>query len=585
MNAHDLQQTLLKTTKILAGEQIDVFMEGFAPRVEYDATTKKPTRIFIPALPDNAPEKLVRAIHGYIDHECSHIMFSDADDICDDKKSKLWHYIHNCIDDPRVNKAMGDYFIGSGKNIKAGYKYLFDEMKPEDGSPGPYDKAYVDSFDFSSEEKMAEYQMQYSSLWFAKQMGDTLSGDKYHELELDRVFGDLEKKMDKRWLDLLPKARTASDVRNLSEYYEGFFKEEALEKMQPEKGGKGGGGKMTEAEADAAMEDFSTMEEQLAEQIRKDIEYGVVEATQGFYWTDRFDSKFNKHDILKRATKGSKEYSVSGFEDEVKSITNYLTKDLRRLLEERRRRYYIGGYKSGKLNAKTLFSVKAGNDRIFKKRNEVRDINAAVSLLVDMSGSMSGGRIMVAMQSAYAFAMVLDSVGVAYEIYGFTTESASREMQVEWEKFKKGANPDSVARIVNEFSPENVYAFKEFHENFDLVSKQAMTAAAYSGTKMIQNEDSKHVKMALERLASRPERVKSLFVFSDGQPAFHTSHPQNGRNNLKYYGHEAKDKYGVDVYSVGIQSDSVSSFYKNYKIVQKVEELPTALFEFLRKVI
>lgn len=588
MNNFELEEVLKKTTKILAGEDIEVFTEGFQPRVEYDPTTKKPTRIFIPALPEETSPKLVKAIHGFIDHECSHIMFSDPDDICDSSKSKLWHYLHNCIEDPRVNKTMGDYYLGSGKNIRAGYKYLFDEPNV-DGSPSAYSKEYVDAIDFTDEKVMAEQQLRYSSLWFAHKMGDELSGDRYKEIDLDRLYAPLEAKMDKRWVDQLSRVRTANDVKNCSEYFEGFFNKEAMDKMMPDEA-KGDPSK--EAEEKGKMEDaLETLEDELAKKISKQIQYDSVESKMGIYWTNRWDTKLSKHEIAKEYKKFEKHYdagrmqNLTQFEEEVKSVTNYLNKDLRRLLEERRRRYYVGGYKSGKLNTKSLFSARLGNDRIFKKRNEVRDINAAVSLLVDMSGSMRGDRIKVAMQSAFAFATVLDQVGVSYEIYGFCTTNGGGEMATEWAKYHRTVDRAIVEKVVNEHCPEIFYAFKEFHEGFDIKSKEGMVATANSLIPMIQNEDSKHVKCALERLSMRQERVKALFVFSDGQPSFPTGNPKNCNNNLKYYGHNAKEKYGVDIFSIGIQSTSVETFYPSYKIVSKLAELPQALFEFLRKVI
>lgn len=579
MNINELEATLTKTTKILAGE-VDVHMEGFAPRVEYNPITKQAEKIFIPALPSDLPKNLVPAIHGYIDHEVSHVMFSDNDDICDTSKSELWHWIHNCIEDPRVNKAMSEHFRGSGKNIKAGYDYLFNA--PSDKGPSPYDKSYVDSLDASTDEKLAEIQMKYSPLWFAKRMGCPLSSDKYDELDLDRFFDPLEDKMDPKMLSDLKNVEDARDVKNLSNYYEGFFSKEALDKMKPKKDEKG---KLSPASGTPEGKPFKSLEEELSEKLKWEIEKCVIKSKEGIYWTNRFDKKFTKHDIV-NALAFRREVNVSDFEEKVKTVSNYISKDLRRLLEERRRRYYVGGYRSGKLNTKKLYSVRMGNDRIFKRKSEMRDVNAAVSLLIDLSGSMSGKKVMVAMQSAYAFALVLEQLRVPYEVYGFCTDNATPEMNREWVKFSKSANPAILNKVVNGFCPEYLYAFKEFHENFDLVSKTAMAGCGLSQSVMIQNEDSKHVKLALERLSARPERVKSLFVFSDGVPCFHTHTPE-GRNrsydNLKYYANNAKEKYGVNVFSIGIVSRSVENFYPKYRIVNELEELPTALFEHLRK--
>lgn len=589
-NIFELQEILRKTTKVLAGTNIAVHLEGFAPRVEYSTVTRKPTRIFIPAIPENVEPKLINAIHGYIDHECSHIKFSDADDICDSTKSKLWHYIHNCIEDPRVNREMGKFYPGAQKNIRRGYEYIFTEMGKVDGKPNPYDRDTLDKLDLSDPKKQAQFHLQYASLWFAGKMNCTINRNKFNELKLDRFYKALMDKAEQKWIDRLATISSPQDVRECADYWTEFFSQEALEKLQPEKGedegeGEGKSRPMTAEEEEEAMESFKTLEEQLAEEIRKKIKKCTIEATERFYWTDRFDTKHDKHDIVKNLKNSGVVNRLNEFEEGTKKVANYLMKDLRRLLEERRRRYYIGGYKSGKLNQKSLFSVRLGNDRVFKKKNEVRDVNAAVSLLIDMSGSMSGGKVMVAMQSAYAFAMVLTQLKIPFEVYGFVTRDVNHDMVTEYNKFVKENGADVENRIVNAWCPEDIYAFKDFDEAFDIVSKQGMTGAAYGGIRMIQNEDSKHVKLALTRLSARPERAKALFVFSDGVPAYSSPRVPNSYDQLKFYGQKAKEKYGVDIYSIGILSDSVMNFYPTYKVVHDISELPNALFGFLRKVL
>jgi hypothetical protein len=580
MNVHELQETLVKTTKILAGKNLPVHLEGFAPRVEYDPATKQPTRIFIPAVPEGMPPKLIDAIHGYIDHECSHIKFSDSEDICDGTKDKLWHYVHNCIEDPRVNKKMGEFYPGAKKNIKRGYDYLFNDMADKDG-PSAYSKEYVDGLDLTDPKKLAEFHLQYAPLWFAGKMGCPLSREKFHELKLDNFYEEIMDKADPEMLANLDKIDTAEDVRALSDYWSGFFSEEALKKMQPDE--CKGKGKPSREESDKLMEGFKTMEDQLAEEIEKKIKYGVIKSKEGIYWTDRWDKYYNKHDIGKLVRGSYAGYDVASFEEKTKLATNYLAKDLRRLLEEQRRRYYVGGYKSGKINSKSLFSVRCGNDRIFKKKNSIRDVNACVSLLIDMSGSMSGEKIKVAMQSAYAFAMTLQQLKVPFEVFGFVTENHDYEMIAEWGKFAKKNGPAITGKVINTGCPEYIYAFKSFDESFDIISKQAMTACSARGIPLIQNEDSKHVMLALKRLSARPELVKALFVFSDGQPAY-PGPVQNSCDQLKYLGKNAKSKFGVDIYSIGIQSSSVQNFYPQYKIVTNIQDLPKALFEFLRKI-
>lgn len=607
MSYFNLKEALIKTTKILAGDDIPVYTEGFQPRVEFNTKTKKPVAIYIPTLPDDAPQKLISAIHGFIDHECSHLMFSSPDDICDTTKDKLWHFIHNCIDDPRVNHAMTEYYAGSGRNLRAAYDFVFNEPPPQ-GQPPLYDPEFVSKMVPKDDKELAELQLMYAPLWFSHKMKDGITSKKYNELGLDKFYKPLEDKMDKRWLDKLEQAKSTDDVRDLSDYYTKFFSQEAMSKMMPDKGdGEGGEGEekgkpgkpqdgdgdgkpMTAEERRASeemMNKLKSLEQQLQDRIQKLVIDVLVEAQEPIYWTDRFDEFITKDKITDhgRFRRDYRDYngSLQAFEDSTKSATNYISKELRRILEERRRRYYVGGYKSGKLNSRALYSARLGNDRIFKKKNEVRDVNAAVSLLIDLSGSMSGKKVSVAMQSAYAFAMCLEQIKVPYEIYGFTTRSHDSEMYSAYDKYSRGVGKATLDKIVNINSPEMVFAFKQFNEAFDITSKQGMFKASNSGVGMIENEDSKHVVLAMKRLAVRPETVKALFVFSDGYPAYGQP-PQKSYNALKYHVENSKKKYGVDVYGIGICSDSVKKFYDRNVVVNNIEDLPTELFKMLRKV-
>lgn len=590
MKALVQSQILKKTTKILAQKGIEVHTEGFAPRVEYNHVTKQPERIFIPEIPDGASDQLIAAIHGFIDHECGHILESNAEDICDGTKNQLWHYIHNCIEDPRVNAKMSERYPGCEANIRNGYNFLFSRADPTTGW-NPYDKDCFDKLDWMNADAIKDAQVNYSSLWFAKKSKCRFSSAKYDELEAERLFDPLEAKMDPRYLDALKRAHTAEEVKEATDYFVEFFHKEFDE-------GSSGKGDPSEGEGKPAdpsstkhtgrLEDPKMLEEKLADSLRNEIEHLAKGAKRHFYFSDRYDIIHNKHDMVKG--RGGMPV-VYNFEQETKMVTNYLSKDLRRLLEARQRRWYTGGYKSGKLNQKVLHSVRLGNDRIFSKKNEIKHVKAAVSLLIDMSGSMGGrmssgkddkSKIYIATQSAYAFAMVLEQLKVPYEIWGFSTNGSNSAKLAAFEKFKADADPAVVEKMVSYCTFEDFYAFKTFDQNFDLISKSAMVKTANSEIPMQNNEDSIHVMKALERLGARPEEKKTLFVFSDGQPAFAPGRPKLSQEMLKYLDANAKQQYGVDIFGIGIMSDAVQHYYRNYKVVHKLEDLPSSLFEFLK---
>jgi hypothetical protein len=591
MRASEQSQVLKKVTKILAGTNVDVHMEGFAPRVEYDPVTKKPKAVYLPELPENVDPKLVNAIHGYLDHECGHILESDAEDICDSTKNKLWHFIHNCIEDPRVNAKMSERYPGSEANIRNGYKFLFERTDPTTGM-NAYDKEHVDKIDLTNEEQLKDAQVNYSCMWFAKKANCRFNKDKYDELDLDRLFAPLEAKMDKRYLDALARAHSADEVKEATEYFVEFFHKEF-----DEDGSGGGSGTKGEKSKEAStkkhkgrLEDPKKAEDALSESILEEIEHLAKKAKQNLYFSDRFDRLHTKDEI---AALPGKIPSIADFEAETKSITNYLTKDLRRLLESRNRRWYVGGYKSGRLNQKALHSVKVGNDRIFSKKSDIKAVKASVGLLIDMSGSMKGGKIdpdtgersskvKMACQSAYSFAMVLEQLKVPYEIWGFSTGMHDTGKERAYHEWSKGVSAETAGRVISPYTGEDYYAFKRFEENFDIISKQALVKTAHGKASMQNNEDSAHVKAALERLGARPEEKKTLFVFSDGMPSFAPGNIKRSHEQLMHLDAIAKEQYGVEMFGIGIQSDAVKNYYKNYKHVTELSELPSALFEFLR---
>jgi hypothetical protein len=573
-------EIIKKTTKILAGKNIPVHTEGFSPRVEYDTKTKEPIAVYLPEIPDNASDELIGAIAGYLDHEVGHILESSSEDICDTSKSKLWHYLHNCIEDPRVNSRMSDRYPGCESNIRAGYNFMFDRVDEKTGIKS-YDKENVDKIDLTDPEVVKDAQFRYSSVWFAKKANCRFHGPKYDDLELDRLYDPLEAKMDRRYLDALSRAKTTDEVKEASDYFEGFFEKEF--KDPPPSGGGGAKGE-PKGEKKGRLEDPKKLEDELGEAIHKEIEHLAKKARKNYFFSDRFDKTFSKHDIVKLC----RAYlPIAPFETAVKTVSNYLSKDLRRMLEARNRRWYTGGYRSGRLNQKALFSARVGNDRIFSKKSEVRDVKAAVSLLIDLSGSMGfggGAKVEMAAQSAYAFALVLEQLKVPYEIWGFTTELQNDAKTKAWDEFALTVDPTVAARAINPFCSDHLYAFKRFEEPFDVVAKTGLIIAANKGAgiRMMNNEDSRHVQAALSRLSSRHEDKKTLFVFSDGMPCFSPGNNKPSMEMLKYLDKNSKELYGVDIFAIGIMSGDVKNYYKNYKVVNDLAELPAALFDFLK---
>ncbi|WEU67324.1 DNA polymerase III subunit alpha [Xanthomonas phage JGB6] len=79
------------------------------------------------------------------------------------------------------------------------------------------------------------------------------------------------------------------------------------------------------------------------------------------------------------------------------------------------------GLKRGKINPTSLSRLAANDPRVFRRKIESNSRDVAVSLLIDMSGSMSGTKVQYAAIAALMFSQVLTSLNISHEVSAFTT--------------------------------------------------------------------------------------------------------------------------------------------------------------------
>jgi Cobalamin biosynthesis protein CobT VWA domain len=82
---------------------------------------------------------------------------------------------------------------------------------------------------------------------------------------------------------------------------------------------------------------------------------------------------------------------------------------------------WLGGRVHGLLDANDLVRAYQGEDDVYRQRTKDPELDTAVTLLIDMSGSMKGERIEWATKTALMLGDALDSLGVPLEILGHTT--------------------------------------------------------------------------------------------------------------------------------------------------------------------
>ena len=234
---------------------------------------------------------------------------------------------------------------------------------------------------------------------------------------------------------------------------------------------------------------------------------------------------------------------------------------VRMLLQIRSRATYQYGTKSGNLHPSNLYRVvlkdaPGYNERVFKKRIVKDTLNTAVTVLVDISGSMSGSKFANAAQAAVQLSHTVgNTLHIPVEIVGFTEHECRNAMFI----YRK-------------------------HDT-KLLSSEELAKRMYSSAKhMNQNCDGDSVMWGYNRLVHRKEKRKVLIVLSDGQPA------SSKGGNIAGYTHDVAKEIEkgrhVELVGIGIMDSTVKKFYKDHAIITSANEIEHALLSVIdRKLI
>ena len=205
-------------------------------------------------------------------------------------------------------------------------------------------------------------------------------------------------------------------------------------------------------------------------------------------------------------------------------------------------RNWSGGYDQGTLDPKALVRAYQGRDGAFRRKDTGQDIDGAVTLLLDCSGSMyKDGKQEMAGAMAVALAMVLERMEVAVEVRGFTG----------WNK--QGQIFDMI--------------LKPFDKQVSQCRAGLGQASMLAG---VSNYDAPHVTTAAHSLMRRPEAKRMLIVLSDGSPCGY------GRA-LERLCRGLHEKSPIELLGVGIQDCSVNFYYPNHVVVNELSELSTVV--------
>lgn len=222
-------------------------------------------------------------------------------------------------------------------------------------------------------------------------------------------------------------------------------------------------------------------------------------------------------------------------EKRAKSVGKRVYQKLSRVLIDRDDSLQVHRTVGKRIDARRLAGVSAGNNRLFCRRQEQPDTSAAISFIVDASGSM-GSDMTHANAIAYAMCHGLSQSGIATEVSYFS--------------------------LYNHEDLSGVHIAKSFTEKHINASKFRVTAdwGTPTGSAMLN---------AIPRLAVRSESKKLLFVITDGD---------SDSPSEVLWARQFAQHLGIKVIPIGLNTAFVDGFSRDeFKRVDTVNDLPSAI--------
>ena len=544
--------------------------------------------IYLPRITYHTTDLELKQLQASVDHEVAHDLYSSFDVLKDKKINPkgLLMFVWNFLEDSRVNNIEAKQYLGFRENWDECSSVLVQKIlaksKHDAKTISKITKALIcwDAAVSASHFPMIELIASkvtpnkkifnvlnnYTDRLVAccsildKEVGTRATYDLAVDIlnELDEKCKEELKEPEEVKKDLPKETKVSGDVSKESSEDEGETKtkEDEYKIIKVE---------LTEEDL-AAMS--LTMPEHGEEMGKVGINFDPVKCDDDWDLTDYSEFvvvNYPKNIGDKTYFQSAKKF-LEGYEEQVGSkliSQENFAQQVRRLIQIRAKVQMQYGTKKGKLDQSRLsricFNAPGFNERVFKNKIENKLLDAAITVLVDMSGSMGGQKVFNALASTLLVNEVCSTLNIPLEIIGFT---------------------DGYSSTLSAIKPI-MYIYKSFSD-LKVSSDSLREYFAYSSNHMSGNPDGENILWAYDRLAKRKERKKLLIVMSDGSPAASKSCMGIGEFTHKVI-EEIEASKSVDIYGLGLCSDSVKYYYKAHSIVSNPEEIPGKLIELIER--
>lgn len=365
-------------------------------------------------------------------------------------------------------------------------------------------------------------------------------------ISMDALPQELKQKI-KEYIESLPE----DQQREIAEKAQAAFKE-FEEALNEELQGKMSDNPEKKAEREEAVQPSEYRPER-QERAERDVP-GV----------DPEELKKYRERIAKEVKKDANIYET--MRQEVLPLIDKLETDLREIFVARKAQGWKSGFTTGKrIDIKRRIqekakSVPAMESKAWQKRELPREKDYAISLLVDLSGSMARDqKIEETFKAVIVLSEVLNRLSINLEILGFN------DRLYEYQSFG-----EQMSKLIREHMGGML---EEVNDTSDTGKAQ-------------WNDDGWALEQASERLARQKADQKFLVVLSDGTPEESPMHPR-GKYELGKMIKKVLDETDARLIGLGIGrgTEHVGSYYPNSIANVKVKEMAEKLADLIKEVV
>ena len=492
--------------------------------------------IYLPSLPLKSPPELMALARGFLDHEAAHVRETSMKALRSTNLTPLEQHVWNTIEDWRVEKILGDIFPGCRCNFDWLIRHMFDRDQEEDV---PVDL------------EILNWLLLEIRSWAVPELKPRVSGlEQRIEAKLPGLIPALKPVLDRI-------KQNCPDTKAAIAYAREIV--EALKQWQQEEEERESavfGNTASSPSGDTCDDEHQSSVPELSAQDNKaiiiqalldrpslDLPQGIGEAVGRILNTAKAEEHGGLLQVAQVCPRELIDLSAGGLA-EAKMVTTSLKYKLQSLLQAMTLQKIKAGYR-GRLDTKTIHKLFVADPKIFRRPGARVGHSAAVHLLIDASGSMSGSMNLVSLLSYSLCRSLSEMPGISVGASVFPGQQTRRT---------KGRD-----KCWETISPVLRHG-QAMHGKFQL--------EADGGTPM-----GEAIWWALQEMAPMKESRKIIMILTDGEPDY--------VNNTNAAISEAKHQ-GYEVYGLGIGRTTIKSLLPgNSAEITHLSELPRKLFELL----